>query len=138
MLSSYSRKFFVNEIEIIFWLYFSKKLSNIQRIFCIYELVASVAQRKWTRPKTMRSLVRIPVTNFEIWKCVFEWEKQCPIVFIALRSPEPAPTPSSDICERHTLVTWYQNGGKLKELKWNPQIPLKLYFWKLIMQAFEK
>jgi hypothetical protein len=32
-------------------------------------------------------------------------EKPFPIVFIALRGPEPAPTPSSDICERHMLVT---------------------------------
>ncbi len=69
------------------------------------------AQRKWTGPKTMRPLDRIPVKNFELWKCVFQLEKQFPIVFIALRGPEPAPTSSSDICERHMLVTWYQMGG---------------------------
>jgi hypothetical protein len=32
-----------------------------------------------------------------------------PIIFMALRDPEPTPTPSSDIRERHILVTWYQN-----------------------------
>ncbi len=74
--------------------------------------MASVAQRKWTRPKTMRPRVRIPVKNFESWKCVFQLEKQFPIVFIALRGPEPALTPSLDICERHMLVTWYQNGWR--------------------------
>ncbi len=81
-------------------------------LFNLPFLVASVAQRKWTRPKTMRPRVRIPVKNFESWKCVFQLEKQFPIVFIALRGPESAPTPSSDICERHMLVTWYQNGWR--------------------------
>ncbi len=56
--------------------------------------------------------VIIPVKNFEIWKCVFQWEKQFPIVFTALRGPKPAPTPSSEIRERHMLVTWYQNGWR--------------------------
>ncbi len=79
-------------------------------IFENTNLVVSVAQRKWTRLKTMRPRVRIPVKNFEIWTCVFQWEKQFLIVFTALRGPGLAPTPSSDICERHMLVTWYQIG----------------------------
>ncbi len=79
---------------------------------CIRIMWTFVAQRKWTRLKTMRPRVRIPVKNFELWKCVFQLEKQFSIVFIALRGPEPAPTPSSDICERHMLVTWYQNGWR--------------------------
>jgi hypothetical protein len=32
----------------------------------LVKVVASVAQRKWTRPKTMRPRVRIPVKNFEL------------------------------------------------------------------------
>ncbi len=88
-----------------------QKPAKIGQFLSNISSVASVAQRKWTRPKTMRPRVRIPVKNFELWKCVFQLEKQFPIVFIALRGPEPAPT-SSDICERHMLVTWYQNGWR--------------------------
>ncbi len=47
-----------------FWYYFLP----ICMCVCVY-VVASVAQRKWTRPKTMRPRVRIPVKNFELWKC---------------------------------------------------------------------
>ncbi len=48
----------------------------------------------------------IPVKNFE--NVFFNWKTEHSL-HGTLRGPKLVTTPSSDICERHRLVAWYQN-----------------------------